>query len=251
MKNERIKTGIEGLDEMLNSGIPKGHVITLIGPTGVGKTTAALQFTLSCLQQDMSCLYITTSQNPESLMRMGNMFGWDFEKYVETGQLTFRLIPPVKIESMPTQRSLSSSQDLWTSHDSHNRKTVISDYLEELPAILMEHPTDAVVIDSVSVFLFLCNNAIERLGRAVHILNLIKWNESTGLVIQDESMRFPEIDCLFDGIIRFERLVLQEKFKSLNIVRIVKMRMTDHSYDIRRYRITPRGIEIPVIGQTY
>lgn len=38
------KTGIEGLDELLAGGIPKGHVVLLEGASGAGKTVLSLQW---------------------------------------------------------------------------------------------------------------------------------------------------------------------------------------------------------------
>ncbi len=40
----RVKTGIQGLDNLIQGGIPKGNVILLTGPAGSGKTIFALQF---------------------------------------------------------------------------------------------------------------------------------------------------------------------------------------------------------------
>jgi KaiC/GvpD/RAD55 family RecA-like ATPase len=41
---ELVKTGVEGLDELLGGGLPKGHVVTVLGGFGTGKTTLSLQF---------------------------------------------------------------------------------------------------------------------------------------------------------------------------------------------------------------
>ncbi len=37
-----VLTGIDGLDEMLGRGVPAGHIITVLGSFGTGKTTFAL-----------------------------------------------------------------------------------------------------------------------------------------------------------------------------------------------------------------
>jgi KaiC/GvpD/RAD55 family RecA-like ATPase len=238
---QRIKTGIDGLDEMLNSGIPKGHIVTLTGPTGGGKTTVALQFTLSCLQQDLSCIYITTSQSPEYLIQMGNMFGWDFEKYMQSNQLEFKFILPVKIASTPTRRDLSYSRHI---NGIPYTIEVTSDYLARLPAALMESSVDVIVIDSITEFLLLCADEVERRGRVIHIMNIMKEKDSTGFIVKEESKEFSSVELLSDGVIKLERLVLTEKGESVNVMRIVKMRLTDHSKDIREYKITSEGIKI-------
>jgi len=39
-----VPTGIEGLDEMISGGFPRGRVILVIGGPGCGKTILAAQF---------------------------------------------------------------------------------------------------------------------------------------------------------------------------------------------------------------
>jgi len=46
--DERVPTGIAGLDEILDGGLPAEHVHLLEGDPGAGKTTLAWQFLLAC-----------------------------------------------------------------------------------------------------------------------------------------------------------------------------------------------------------
>ena len=39
-----IPTGVEGLDELISGGLPKGRVILVVGGPGAGKTILASQF---------------------------------------------------------------------------------------------------------------------------------------------------------------------------------------------------------------
>lgn len=39
-----VRTGIAGLDDILDGGIPRGNVILLEGAIGVGKTTMGVEF---------------------------------------------------------------------------------------------------------------------------------------------------------------------------------------------------------------
>lgn len=41
---KRLSTGIEGLDDILSGGLPKGHLYLVEGDPGTGKTTLALQY---------------------------------------------------------------------------------------------------------------------------------------------------------------------------------------------------------------
>ena len=44
---ERTKTGVGGLDELLNGGIPKNSVVLVSGAAGSGKTIFGLQFLIN------------------------------------------------------------------------------------------------------------------------------------------------------------------------------------------------------------
>ena len=48
---ERIKTGIHGLDEIIEGGIPKNSVTLVSGPPGGGKTIFCYQFLYEGVQQ--------------------------------------------------------------------------------------------------------------------------------------------------------------------------------------------------------
>ena len=49
--SNRIQTGIWGLDDILNGGLPQGHLYLVEGDPGTGKTTLALQFLLEGIRQ--------------------------------------------------------------------------------------------------------------------------------------------------------------------------------------------------------
>ena len=42
-----LGTGVEGFDDILNGGLPAGHVYMVSGAPGTGKTTLGLQFLLA------------------------------------------------------------------------------------------------------------------------------------------------------------------------------------------------------------
>lgn len=44
MRDERLSTGVDRLDEIIHGGIPYSSTTLLVGPTGVGKTTLGLSF---------------------------------------------------------------------------------------------------------------------------------------------------------------------------------------------------------------
>jgi circadian clock protein KaiC len=67
---ERVPTGVEGLDPLLQGGIWRGSSTLLVGPTGSGKTTMGLQFALSGAGGVEPALYVNFQENPTQLARV-------------------------------------------------------------------------------------------------------------------------------------------------------------------------------------
>ena len=83
MGNDRIKTGIFGLDQLIEGGLRDNTAITVVGSSGTGKTTFAMQFLMHGIDNGEQGLYVTMEESPEQLMREAEMLGWDMRKHYE------------------------------------------------------------------------------------------------------------------------------------------------------------------------
>jgi circadian clock protein KaiC len=94
---ERTPTGIGGLDPLLDGGLWRGSTTVLAGPTGSGKTTAALQFVLEGVRRGEPCLYANFQENPMQLARCLRGLGADVEAVKRAG-LHLMYASPVEIQ---------------------------------------------------------------------------------------------------------------------------------------------------------
>jgi KaiC/GvpD/RAD55 family RecA-like ATPase len=88
MSNERIQTGIFGLDDLIQGGFPKGSFVVVSGTPGSGKSIVGMQYLWQGLLSAEKCLYISVEQKKDKILRQAHQFGWDFESYEANGQLT-------------------------------------------------------------------------------------------------------------------------------------------------------------------
>src|SRR6185312_2728752 len=74
-----VRTGTEGLDEVLGGGLPPRRLYLFQGDPGVGKTTLALRFLVSGAEHGESCLYVTLSETREELHAVAQSHGWTLD----------------------------------------------------------------------------------------------------------------------------------------------------------------------------
>ena len=77
--DERCPTGIEGLDDILAGGFPRGCFYLVQGDPGSGKTTLALQFLLEGVRRGEKGLYITLSETRDELLSVARSHGWSLD----------------------------------------------------------------------------------------------------------------------------------------------------------------------------
>jgi KaiC/GvpD/RAD55 family RecA-like ATPase len=85
-KIEWVDIGVAGLDEFI-PGLPKGDAILIRGEPGTGKTICCLQFLYKGAKSGEKCLYITTEETPESVMRTGGELWSDFPGLIDNGTI--------------------------------------------------------------------------------------------------------------------------------------------------------------------
>src|SRR4051794_35048871 len=77
----RMRTGIEGLDNILEGGFPENRIYLVEGEPGTGKTTLALQFLLEGARAGEAGLYVTLSETKEELEAVAASHGWSLQGF--------------------------------------------------------------------------------------------------------------------------------------------------------------------------
>ena len=110
---ERIKTGINGLDNILNGGIPKKSITLISGPPGGGKSIFCFQFLYEGIKNGEKCLFLTLDKKVNGLLVQSKKLGFDFQSAMEKKLAKFLFLNVNKklvYESM-TNEILSGAYD--------------------------------------------------------------------------------------------------------------------------------------------
>src|SRR5579859_3193604 len=106
--NELVRTGIEGLDNILLGGIPKGNTILVQGLVGSGKTLLGLEFIYRGITQfNEPGIIVVFETSPDKIVRDGAGFGWNLEELQQQRKLQVVFTTPqVLDQELRTPNSL-------------------------------------------------------------------------------------------------------------------------------------------------
>jgi KaiC domain protein len=226
MSDNRVKTGVDGLDEMLQGGLPENHIVVLMGSFGTGKTTFGLQFLIEGLKKDEPCIFISLEEDKDSIIKNAASFGWDLTQAIEKKKIgLFKLEPS-------------------------DAKTTITRIKSELPKFIKSFGAKRVVLDSVSLLNMMFSDENERRSNLFNLCQLLRSTGATVLMtaeVKDDNPRSSRdglAEYTADGVLLLQSDERDEGGEVQLTIRILKMRRTAHSRRVKPYSITDKGIVV-------
>lgn len=89
-----LSSGVAGLDALLDGGITTGGLTFLSGPTGVGKTTTALQFMTQAARRGEESILYSFEESPETMVTRAEAIGIPLRQLRESGTIAIESIGP-------------------------------------------------------------------------------------------------------------------------------------------------------------
>jgi circadian clock protein KaiC len=141
---ERVSTGIPGLDNVLCGGVDAERLYLVEGEPGTGKTTLALQFLLEGVRRGETGLYVTLSESERELRLVAKRHGFSLDKLS-----IFELVPP--------EASLDPERELTLFHPAELELTETSKLIFDR---VNEIKPSRIVFDSLSEMRLLAQNPL-------------------------------------------------------------------------------------------
>lgn len=224
--NDKVSTGIAGLDEMLMGGIPKGHIAVVMGAFGTGKTTFGLQFINAGLQAGENCLFISLEEDTKSILKSAETYGWNLQKFYDEKKLGLYKLEPA------------------------DAKNTVMRIKSELPTFIKDSKATRVVLDSVSLLNMLFDTEQERRATLFNLCQMIRSTGCTALLtaeVKDDNPRSSRdglVEYTVDGVILLNYDEPPNSSEGKLSLRILKMRRAEHSRRIKPYSIGKNGITV-------
>ncbi|HEY9727303.1 MAG TPA: circadian clock protein KaiC [Chroococcales cyanobacterium] len=85
---QKIRTMIEGFDDISHGGLPIGRTTLVSGTSGTGKTLLAVQFLYNgIIYFDEAGVFVTFEESPTDIIKNAYSFGWNLQKLISEGKL--------------------------------------------------------------------------------------------------------------------------------------------------------------------
>src|SRR4028119_1502963 len=85
---QKIRTMIEGFDDISHGGLPSGRATIVSGTSGTGKTMLAVQFVYNGISNfNEPGIFVTFEESPSDIIKNAYSFGWDLQKLINEGKL--------------------------------------------------------------------------------------------------------------------------------------------------------------------
>jgi circadian clock protein KaiC len=222
----RISTGVPDLDAMMHGGLPQGHSVLVVGPSGAGKTILGTRFLQEGARLGEKGVAVCFEKGTARLRNA------ELATLVQAGDVTV-------VES----RSLDLS---------------VEELMDDLITAIDRTGATRVVIDSLSEFtLYLAPEFRQDFRHAVfRILTVLAKRGVTAVVTIGLEDRFDELRFSIDDISFLTDAIVAMRYAEVEgrvrqFITVVKVRGSSHSRELREYQITDDGLDIDSSASEY
>ena len=219
VKSERIPTGINGLDGLIEGGLLRGDVHLLVGGPGTGKTILASRFVYNAVKNlGERAVYATFEESSDFFKRNQAKLGIDFAPLEDEDK--------VKIIDLEILRGKGLESNI----------AFLLDLVNKSGASIL-------VIDSLTALLLACETQFEQRTFMKTVYRSLKSKDVTTLMtvsLGEDGAIGPEA-FLSDSVMYLENWLDKNQYKTRFLIQ--KMRGTDNS---RRYHSLTLGKDIMI-----
>lgn len=225
----QASTGIPGMDEVLEGGLPCNRLYLLQGQPGVGKTTFAFQFLLEGVRRGEKALYITLSESAEEIGAVAAGHGWD--------------LSGIEIQELSAQGAAlepSSQNTLF-----YPSEVELGETMRKVLADIDRIGPARLVFDSLSELRMLAQSPLRFRRQILALKQFLSARQSTVLLVEDMSIDAEDLQLqsLAHGVITLEQQAPVYGTDRRRL-RVVKLRGARYVGGFHDFRIERGGMRV-------
>ena len=217
--NERVKTGIPGLDDLIEGGLIRNSTVLLKGECGSGKTILGLQYLAYGALHGEPGVLLSIEEEKEDIFRESAKFGWNLKSLEKQGKLA--------IVQRQTQFSLTINKFELTALEIGAKRAVI----DSIPALFSGYPNELRSSEWRSAFHLLCHILTGSCDCTAILITENAWSRNVSYE-----------EYVPKGVFELHSQMMEGAARKFLLVK--KMREVSHSKRLHLYEITNRGFTI-------
>jgi len=239
---KRIQSGINGLDELIEGGLPKTRSFLVSGATGSGKTIFSMQYVYTgATKYSEPGIYVTLDERPSLIREDMQKLGWNISQLENEKKL-------VILDASIARIGMSSDETYSISDMQFDYKKLLMNIVR----VAKEIGAKRVVIDSIATLGMYFNKDEDVRAAILEIVYVLSRIGVTSLLVSEMDSvtkgysRYGVEEFVADGVIVLR--YLDTGVQGINRTLLVrKMRATNHSSEIHPMEITSKGIVVKKI----
>ena len=240
MYMEQVPSGIDGLDKILNGGLPLNRCVLICGGPGSGKTILCTQFLFyGAKQLNSAGLYVSLDEDVRQLREEMKSFGWKIEELEKKGKLAI-------VDASPIRHGWLGEAKLGDSWIG-KRNFSIASLIEVIKEKANEIKAKRVVIDPIIALMLQYPSVSERRTAILDLIEFLSNLNATSLITTELRSIALEREIRTEEFLAHGVVVLHSFVDNKEICRgiqIEKMRGISHDNQVHPYKITENGIEV-------
>lgn len=231
----KIRTLIEGFDDISHGGLPVGRTTLVSGTSGTGKTLIAVQFLYNGITQfDESGIFVTFEESPIDIIKNAYSFGWNLQELIDDGKLFI-------LDASPDPEG----QDVVGNFD-------LSALIERIQYAIRKYKAKRVSIDSVTAVFQQYDVASVVRREIFRLVARLKQMGATTIMTTERVeeygpvARFGVEEFVSDNVVIVRNVLEGERRR--RTIEILKLRGTTHMKGEYPFTITNQGVSIFPLG---
>jgi KaiC/GvpD/RAD55 family RecA-like ATPase len=238
-----VPTGIQGLDELISGGFPRGRVVLVLGGPGAGKTILIAQFLYKGISEyGENGIFVSLDESQNNFYSEMMKFGWDFKKAEEEGKFLF-------VDATRLSRVALLKEKLLKEETSslRGKQLQIDKLIEELQAKIQQIGAKRVALDTLASLFYRFLDPIERRTASVDLIESLSDLGATTVVTTELSYLGLERNLMDEEFLVHGVIMMQTLFSggtTTRALQVEKMRGANVNPNLVPYTIDKNGIEI-------
>lgn len=221
-RREAVTSDVAELDAILGGGLVRGTSAMILGPTGVGKSSLALQYANVAAERGEQVAYFAFDETKDTLLDRANGLSMRASEAIDAGKVYWERINPTRI---------TPGEFIW-----------------KVRRQVEDHGAAVVVIDSLNSYIETMQEEASLMLQMHELLSYLANQGVLSLLIVSQSGLLQDVrDTLDVGFIS-DTVILLRYFEAEGAMRkaisVIKKRPGHHETTIREFSLTSRGVQV-------